>query len=192
MALIARMDLQRITLVCQDWGGILGLTIPMEMPERFKRLIVMNTALTVGLSPGEGFMSWLAFSRTRPDYSVAGLFQRSVPGITAAEAAAYEAPFPDARYRAGARVFPAIVPITPEMPGAAISKQAARWWKTSWRGDSFMAIGLQDPVLGEQVMMGLHRLIPNCPPPLRLEDAGHFVQERGDVVARAALAHFNR
>ena len=168
------------------------MTLPMEAPERFSRLLVMNTALAVGRHPGEAFMQWLQFSRDKPDYSLERMMKRSAPELTVEEAAAYAAPFPDSRHRAGGRDFPSLVPITPEMPGAALSRAAATWWKTSWRGDSFMAVGAEDPLLGPPVMRALHRLIPGCPEPLILEGVGHFVQERGDVVARAALAHFNR
>ena len=76
------------------------------------------------------------------------------------------------------------------MDGAAMGRSAMKFWKNEWSGPTFMAIGTQDPVLGPPVMHGLKRLIRGCPEPLELEDAGHFVQERGDVVARAALAAF--
>lgn len=192
LALIERLGLERITLVCQDWGGILGLTLPMEHPERFERLIVMNTAIVTGVvDPGPAFRAWQTFVATHPDLDVAGIMRRATPGITEEEAAAYGAPYPDVASKAGARVFPALVPVTPEMPGAEIGRQAVGWWQSSWKGRAFMAVGMKDKLLGELPMRMLHSLIPGCAEPMMLEDVDHFVQEQhGEAVARAALAYF--
>ncbi|MCA9650946.1 MAG: alpha/beta fold hydrolase [Myxococcales bacterium] len=191
LELVARLDLRGITLVCQDWGGLLGLTLPLEGPDRYARLLVMNTTLATGEAPPTpGFLAWRSFMASQPDLDVGRLMQRAVPGLGAAEAAAYSAPFPDARAKAGVRRFPAIVPVDPSMEGAAISREAARFWAERWSGQSFMAVGMQDPVLGPDVMAALRKTIRGCPPPLELPSAGHFVQEAGDVVAEAALASF--
>jgi len=187
---IEALDLRRVTLVVQDWGGLLGLTLPMEFPDRIDRLIVMNTGLGIGRSPGPGFDAWKAFVAARPDFDIAAMMKRSVPGITDAEAAAYDAPFPDQRYRAGVRRFPALVPVTPDMEGVEVSRSAAEFLRERWSGRSFMAIGMQDPVLGPPVMRALAQTIHGCPPPLELPHAGHFVQEHGREVAEAALAAF--
>jgi haloalkane dehalogenase len=109
-----------------------------------------------------------------------------VPGLTDAEAAAYAAPFPGPEYKAGVRMFPQLVPTSPSDPGADVSRAAAQWWSTRWEGPTFMAVGELDPVLGPPVMASLRRTIRGCPEPLVLAQ-GHFVQESGDVVARAAL-----
>ncbi|MEL6323979.1 MAG: haloalkane dehalogenase [Pseudomonadota bacterium] len=190
IALIERLDLKNITLVCQDWGGLLGLTVPQEMPERFARLIVMNTAIAVGQSPGEGFEAWKAFNRSQPDLDIANLMKRGTPILSDAEAAAYAAPFPDMSYKAGVRRFPEMVMVSPEMEGVDVSKTARTFWQDQWTGQSFMAIGMQDPVLGPPAMQALAKLIKNCPPPLEVADGGHFVQEWGDEVAAAALKSF--
>jgi pimeloyl-ACP methyl ester carboxylesterase len=190
MRLIEALGLERVTLVVQDWGGLLGLTLPMEYPERIDRLIVMNTALGVGRSPGPGFDAWQAFVAAQPDFEIGKLMRRSVPGLSEAEAAAYEAPFPDRRYRAGVRRFPAIVPVAPGMDGVDVSLRAAQFFRERWSGRSFMAIGMQDPVLGAPVMQALAQVIRACPAPLELPGAGHFVQEHGAVVAQAALEAF--
>jgi len=116
--------------------------------------------------------------------------KRSVPALSDAEAAAYAAPYPDARYRAGVRRFPAIVPVTPDMDGVDSSLRAAEFFREKWQGRTFMAIGMQDPVLGAPVMQALAKTIRNCPVPLELPEAGHFVQEHGRVVAERALAAF--
>ena len=122
--------------------------------------------------------------------AVGRLLKRSCPHLSDAEAAAYDAPFPDARFKAGVRRFPNLVPDRPDAPGAALSRRARDWWQEEWRGRSFMAIGAADPVLGEPVMLQLRAMIRGCPPPLVLEDAGHFLQEWGDRVASAALQGF--
>jgi haloalkane dehalogenase/tRNA(adenine34) deaminase len=191
LAFVRHHRLQGATLVCQDWGGLLGLTLPMELPGAFSRLIVMNTALGTGDIPlGEGFLAWRAFNNSQPDMDIAGLMRRAVPGITAAEAAAYAAPFPDASYKAGVRRFPNLVPDSPEAAGAALSRRARDWWGSAWDGQAFMAVGMTDPVLGPPAMRMLRGQIRGCPPPLELETAGHFVQEAGAVIVEAAMRHF--
>lgn len=189
---IERLDLRNITLVVQDWGGLLGLTLPMEMPERFKRLIVMNTTIATGETPGPGFEAWKAFAKANPDMDVGALMKRATPILSDAEVAAYNAPFPDVRYKAGVRRFPQMVMVSPEMEGVDVSRQAATWFSTQWSGPTFMAVGMKDPVLGPDVMARLRQTIRGCPAPLEIADGGHFVQEWGEEIARAAVAAFGR
>ncbi len=187
---IERLDLTNITLVVQDWGGLLGLTLPMEMPQRFSRLLVMNTTLAVGETPGDGFDGWKAYAKANLDMDVAALMKRSTPVLSDAEAAAYGAPFPDVRYKGGVRRFPELVMVSPDMEGADLSRRAAAWWSQDWRGQTFMAVGMKDPVLGPPVMAALRQTIRGCPAPLEIPEGGHFVQEWGDEIARAALKAF--
>ena len=186
-AFVEALDLQNITLVCQDWGGILGLTLPMDMAKRFERLLVMNTAIPVGQSPGAGFDAWRAFNRSQPDLDIAGLMQRATSILSDEEAAAYAAPFPDQSYKAGVRRFPELVMTDPDMEGVETSKKAAAWWQSEWGGETFMAVGAQDPVLGVGQMDDLRATIKGCPPPMIIDDGGHFVQEWGEDIALAAL-----
>ena len=189
LALLERLGLSRVTLVCQDWGGLLGLTLPMEMPGTFDGLVVMNTTLGTGdvaLSPG--FIAWRDYVAANPALDCGRLLARACPMLDAAEAAAYEAPFPDARHKAGVRRFPQLLPDRPDAPGAAVSRRARDWWRTAWHGRTLMAIGLADPVLGEPVMAQLRASIRDCPPPMRIPQAGHFVPEWGEAIARAAIA----
>ena len=186
---IEHLDLQEILLVVQDWGGLIGLTLPMAMRERFTRLLIMNTALGTGRVT-DGFRQWRDYANSQPDLAVGKLMQRTTPILSDAEAAAYDAPFPDATYKAGVRRFPNLVPDHDDAPGAALSREAAAFWKDDWRGDSFMAIGMQDPVLGPPVMQSMRRLIRGCPAPLEVAEGGHFVQEHGQPIAAAALRHF--
>ncbi len=189
LAFARALDFTDVTLVVQDWGGLLGLTLPLEMPERFSRLIVMNTALPTGDVPlSKGFLDWRAFSNSHPDMAIGKLLARACPHLTPAEAAAYDAPHPDARYKAGVRRFPNLVPEFPDSLGAAIGRAARDFWRNQWRGRSVMAIGMADPVLGPPVMRALHRDIRGCPLPLEFADAGHFVQEWGEQVAPAVIA----
>src|ERR1700680_2302207 len=167
IAFIETLNLGRVTLVCQDWGGLLGLTVPMDMPDRFDRLLVMNTALATGDAPlTEGFVAWRAWVNANPDLHAGRLLKRTCPHLSDAEAAAYDAPFPDARSKAGVRPFPTLVPDRPDPPGAELSRRGRAWWRDQWRGRSFMAIGAADPVLGEPGMVRLAATIRGCPPPL--------------------------
>jgi pimeloyl-ACP methyl ester carboxylesterase len=189
MRLIERLDLTHILLVCQDWGGLLGLTLPMAMPDRFTRLLVMNTGLGTG-QVTEGFRQWRAYSNSQTDLPVGRLLARGKPDMTPGEIADYDAPFPDARHKAALKAFPNLVPDGDDAPGAALSRDALAFWQRDWRGESFMAIGMQDPVLGPVPMRSLQQQIRGCPPPMEVADAGHFVQEWGAPIARAALRHF--
>ena len=189
LAFVERLDLSNVLLVVQDWGGLFGLTLAPAMPERFTRLLAMNTALGLGTLT-EGFRQWRTYSNAQTDLAVGKLISRGKPDMTAAEVAAYDAPFPDASYKAAVRAFPNLVPDGDDAPGTALSRDAATFWRERWQGDSFMAVGMKDPVLGPPAMAALARTIRRCPPPLEVPEAGHFVQEWGAPIAHAALRHF--
>jgi tRNA(adenine34) deaminase len=190
---IERLDLRRVVLVVQDWGGLLGLTLPMEAPHRYAGLLVMNTLLATGDEPlSAGFLAWREMCARNPEFSVGRLMARANPHLGAGECAAYDAPFPDGGFRAALRAFPVRVPDHPGAEGAAESRGAQAFWSRQWQGRSLMAIGLQDPVLGEPVMERLHAIIRGCPAPLRIASAGHFVPEEGEALARQALHHFTQ
>ncbi|MEM7376838.1 MAG: haloalkane dehalogenase [Pseudomonadota bacterium] len=188
---IEHLDLRNITLVVQDWGGLLGLTLPMDMRERFSRVLLMNTAIPVGEGVTKGFEKWKRFAAAAPEIPVGGMLAADGMGaVTLMDALAYDAPFPDNRYKAGVRRFPQMVPVEPGMDGVEHGVRARAFWSNDWAGESFMAIGMRDGVLGERPMQFLRTLVRNCPPPLEVHEAGHFVQEYGEAIARAALAHF--
>jgi tRNA(adenine34) deaminase len=189
--LIERLDLQNVVLVLQDWGGILGLTLPMAAPERYKGLLVMNTVLATGDAPlSAGFIAWREMCAKNPGFDIARLFARGNLHMSAEECAAYNAPFPDAGHRAATKAFPAMVPDAPDADGAALSRQARDFWQSQWVGQSLMAIGAQDPVLGLGVMRQLQTTINGCGEPMVLEQAGHFVQEHGRAIAQRAVQYF--
>jgi pimeloyl-ACP methyl ester carboxylesterase len=199
LAFVEELDLRNVCLVVQDWGGLLGLTLPMAAPQRYTRLIVMNTGLPAGEEAGEGFSAWRQFNRSQPDLDVAGLMKRATPVLSDAEAAAYAAPFPDKSYKGGVRRFPELVmlkekgaaDLTPlSKEGVETSLRARKFWSEEWTGVSFMAIGMADPVLGAPAMHALRKIIRNCPDPVEIAEAGHFVQEWGAPIAEAALARF--
>lgn len=190
LELVERLDLHNVVLVVQDWGGLLGLTLPMAAPSRYQGLLVMNTMLATGDLPlSAGFLSWRDMCAKKPDYEVGRLLSRGNPHLSDRECAAYDAPFPDRGHRAALRAFAPMVPEAPDADGAAVSCQAREFWRTQWQGRSLMVVGMQDPVLGWPVMNELHAHIRNCPAPLRMEQAGHFVQEHGEEVAQAALRY---
>jgi pimeloyl-ACP methyl ester carboxylesterase len=187
---LRRLELTNLTLVVQDWGGLLGLTIPVDMPERVARLLIMNTAFPTGTSPSPGFLAWRDYAKNNPDMEVGALFARGNASLTPAEVAGYDAPFPDARYKAGVRRFPQLVPVADEAADAevmALGRAARDFWSSKFDGKSFMGIGMADPVLGPKVMERVHAAIRGCPEPMRLQGVGHFVQDHGAPLARAAL-----
>lgn len=191
LELVERLDLRDVVLVVQDWGGLLGLTLPMEAPQRHRGLLVMNTTLAAGDAPlGPGFLAWREMCAKNPNFSVGRLLHRASPHLGAGEIAAYDAPFPDAGHRAALRAFPPMVPEHPDADGAAISRAAREFLRTQWQGRSLMAIGAADPVLGVPAMQALRAQIRHCPEPLVLPQAGHFVPEHGEAVAREAVGYF--
>jgi haloalkane dehalogenase len=191
LRLIEKLELKNVVLVCQDWGGLLGLTLPMDMPERFKRLLVMNTALATGFfKPNFAFYLWRTYSNLNPNLNIGGLFRQACKGISRAASEAYDAPYPNALHKAGVRMFPRLVATSPDQSSARIAQRATAWWRDEWTGESFMAVGKHDAILGPPAMNTLRSIIRGCPPPLEIS-GGHFVQEdAGAQIARAALEAF--
>jgi tRNA(adenine34) deaminase len=192
LELIERLDLQRVVLVVQDWGGLLGLTLPMEMPSRFYGLLIMNTMLATGDAPlSPSFLAWREKCARNPAFDIASLLAHGNPHLSTAQCAAYATPFPGNGHRAATRAFVSMVPDHPNADGAAISRQARVFWQTQWSGKTLMAVGLQDPSMGVQPMGHLQRIIRGCAPPVMLSESGHFVPEWGEPLARAASLFFD-
>lgn len=171
-------DLRGITLFCQDWGGLLGLRLVAEAPERFARVVAANTTLPEGDGATPGFLQWLRFSQDRPVMEVGRIVSRGVArGLSEAEIAAYDAPFPDEGYKAGAHVFPTLVPIRPDQASAAANREA--WRKLERFEKPFLTVfGDLDPILGA-LDKPFQERIPGARGRAhrRLPRAAHFLQE---------------
>lgn len=189
LKLLERLDLSNITLVCQDWGGLLGLTLPPAMPERFRRLLIMNTGFLTAPVTLPAFLSWKEDLLRDSPLPLDRFMKKYAPSLSEPEASADAAPFPDERFQAGVRKFPKIV-ADPDPLCIDTSTKATSYWQNDWEGDSFMAIGMKDEMLGPDLMYSMKSIIRGCPEPMEVTDAGHFVQEYGEDVARRALTSF--
>jgi haloalkane dehalogenase len=191
---IIQLNLSDITLVCQDWGGLLGLRLVAEHPDLFARVLAANTMLPTGdHSPNEAFLNWQTFSQEVKVFPVAGIIKgATVTALSTDELAAYDAPFPDETYKAGARQFPLLVPTTPDNPASDANRLA---WQTLQQFDKpFMtAFSDSDPVTagGDKIMQ---KLIPGCQGQVHttIEKGGHFLQEdQGKKLADVLLTFMN-
>ena len=195
---IEALDLRDITLVVQDWGGLIGLAVAMQTPERFARLVIMNTGLATGdVSLGEPFERWREFAVRLGTRLPIGRIVRG--GLARGEAApdaviaAYDAPFPDASYKAGAAAFPLLVPVGPDDPGAA-ELRATRDALSRWTKPALVLFSDGDPIT-KAGRPFFRRLIPSAKdqPRIVIKNAGHFLQEeKGEEIAGHILAFIDR
>ncbi|GAA6141041.1 tRNA adenosine(34) deaminase TadA [Hydrogenophaga sp. 5NK40-0174] len=191
LELVEQLGLTNVILVVQDWGGLLGLTLPMEAPGRYKGLLAMNTYLaTAENALPDGFVAWRDMCRRKPDFDIGRLLLRGNRHMSAREALAYDAPFLDKGYRAATRAFPEMVPHNADDPGAQLSRKASAFWRNEWQGKSLVVCGAQDPVFTPEAMAVLADGIRGCPEPIVMAEAGHFVQEHGLKIAALACDHF--
>ena len=181
-------------MVCQDWGGLLGLRLVAEHPDLFARVLAANTMLPTGdHSPNEAFLNWQTFSQEVKVFPVAGILKGgTVAPLSTDVLAAYNAPFPDETFKAGARQFPLLVPTTPDNPASDANRLA---WQTLQQFDKpFMtAFSDSDPVTagGDKIMQ---KLIPGCQGQVHttIEKGGHFLQEdQGNKLADVLLTFMN-
>ncbi len=180
------LGLDDVVLFCQDWGGLIGLRLVAEQPERFARVAASNTALPTGEGePPRAFLMWLAMSQHSPDLGAGQVVRAGSTSTIAAEVvAAYDAPFPDEPYKAAVRALPALVPIAPDQPGAA--DNCAAWVQlANYRRPFLTLFGDQDPITAGWDTQFQAR-IPGAAgqPHHTFIGAGHFIQEdRGEDVA---------
>jgi len=178
-AWLERVDLERITLVGQDWGGLIGLRLVAANPDRFSRVVVANTGLPTGDTPiSEAFLNWRKFSQETPEFDVSAILTMGCRTPPPEEAlAGYRAPFPDDTYKEGARIFPSLVPIEPDDPAAPANRKA---WEVLCRFEKpfLTAFSDSDPITGGGDAVFLER-VPGAKgqPHATIKGGGHFLQE---------------
>ncbi len=185
-----QMDLDGITLFGQDWGGLIGLRLVANTPHRFARVVVANTGLPTGDRPiTDAFLNWRKFSIETQEFPVGFIIKSGCKTSLPAEVvAAYDAPFPDESYKEGARIFPSLVPVTPDDPAAPNNRKA---WEVLQKFEKPFLTAFSD---GDPITRGGDRVFQNLVPGARgqphttIEGAGHFLQEdRGEELARVIV-----
>lgn len=182
-----QLNLKDVTLVCQDWGGLIGLRLLASRPDYFARAVAANTMLPTGEhEPGEAFLAWQKFSQEVPEFPVGKIIAGAVTCELAPEViAAYDAPFPDESFKAGARQFPVLVPTSSDDPASDDNKAAWEVLK-KWDKPFLTAFSDSDPVTGggEKVFQ---KLVPGTKgqPHTTIKNGGHFLQEdQGEALAQ--------
>lgn len=188
--MLESLDLRRVTLVCQDWGGLIGLRLAVEQPERFDRIVAANTTLPTGdQTPSTAFRMWRLVARLMPVFAVGMILQAgTVTQLPREVIRAYEAPFPDESYKAGARVFPKLVPTRPDDPASPANRAA---WEELKRWHKPFLTAFSD---GDPIMRGADRVfqkrVPGAAgqPHTTIRSAGHFLQEdQGERLAAVVV-----
>lgn len=194
-ALIMQLKLTDITLVCQDWGGLIGLRLVGEHPDLFARVVAANTMLPTGdHHPGDAFLNWQQFSQTTPVFAVGHIVRGGCATPLSDDViAAYDAPFPDDSYKAGARQFPMLVPIRPDDPASAPNRKA---WETlmQFRKPFLTAFSDKDAITSAAAPI-IRKLIPGCEGQAHttIENGGHFLQEdQGERLAKVVVEFMRR
>ncbi len=188
------LDLSEITLVCQDWGSLIGLRLAAENEQRFAMIVLANGGLPTGdQQMPMAFRIWRAFARFSPWFPIGRIIQSgTIADLAANVVAAYDAPFPSAAYKAGARAFPMLVPTTPDDPASEANRAA---WKAfnNWRKPFLTAFSNRDPITrgGDQAF---REKVPGAvgQPHTTIRNAGHFLQEeKGPELARVIIDFIN-
>jgi haloalkane dehalogenase len=192
---IEQLDLREVTLVVQDWGGLLGLPLAADMPERFARLVIMNTALPSGTTGANlPFKLWKAFARWVPGLPVGAILQfATVSRLPRDVLNGYKAPYPNRKYLAGAKVFPELVPVSADTPGAEVMKQTREKLRV-WEKPAFVIFSDRDPIMRGGGRF-FRRLIPTAKeqPEITIRNAGHFLQEdKGEEIAGHIIEFIQR
>lgn len=190
---LEKLDLKNILLFCQDWGGLLGLRIITEMENRFDMVIASNTTLPTGQFPmPEAFLKWRAYSQHSPGFDIGKVMDMgTVNSLTEDELLAYNAPFPSEEFKAGARIFPTLVPVEKDDPEAKKNREA--WEKLKlWKKPFLTIFGSKD-----FIMFGAEKAFQKLIPGAMGQDhvilpAGHFIQEdQGEALANMIIKFYN-
>ncbi|WP_046469719.1 haloalkane dehalogenase [Allosalinactinospora lopnorensis] len=188
--LVDELRLTGATLFAQDWGGLLGLRVLAEEPDRFARVVLANSGLPTGdHPPSEAFLAWQRFSRDKPGFQIGRVIGNgTASGLPDDVIAAYDAPFPDDSYTAGARIFPSLVPTSPDDPASDDNRRA---WEVLERWEKPFLTAFSD---GDPITSGweapFHTLVPGARDRQHptIKGAGHFLQEdAGSELARIII-----
>ena len=175
---IERLDLKNVVLVVHDWGGILGLTIPMEMEERFEGIILHNTVVTTGTQiMSESYVDWRKYCIDNPDLNVRAVIARTNRILNLKECNAYHAPFDNYDSKAALRALPKILPDSPDKEGADISRKASLWLNEKFDGTSVLLSGMRDPLYPQEVIKYLGNIVKETYILPGIDNAGHFLPE---------------
>jgi len=190
--LLDNLELKDITLFCQDWGGLIGLRLVAAQPERFARVVAANTFLPTGREPvSKAFKEWREFSQTSDKFDVGPIIQKAtITELSDAEVAAYDAPFPDDSYKAGARIFPSLVPIEADIPDAKANQAA--WANLSAYTNPFLTLfGDSDPITrGADKFLRAAIKGAKDQPHATIEAAHHFLQEDEGALIATKMVDF--
>ncbi len=187
LAFCRRLDLQNMTVIGHDWGAWFGATLPMALTDRMSGLVMVNGTLRKASVPlWRGFHVWRSLHNAERDPAVGGLIASQTRGLSADDIAAYDAPFPDADYKAGVRRFPNLVPTRVGQDGDAVSSEALAYLRTAWTGRTVIVAGAEDPVLGPH---GLQPLAAQLPKAIfrPVKNAGPFALEAADLFIEPLL-----
>jgi len=198
-AVVEHLRLHDITLVVQDWGGLLGLPFALKHGNLFSKLVIMNTFLPSAKASSifttffkaMPFFAWRKYAKNHPNLPIGKIIQRAtVSKLSTEVVAAYDAPFPNKRYKAGAEVWPSLVPIFFNNPAASHMKQARKALK-NWHKPALVMFSDKDPITGKFASF-FRKRIPSATkqPTITIRQAGHFLQEDKGVEIAQHIVNF--
>ncbi len=190
--MIDKLELNNIILVLHEWGGTLGLTLPMEMPEKFFKIVCFNSYLATGnVRISDSYKKWLNHNKDNQDLNIRALMARTNRILSLSECNAYGAPFPDKNYKSAIRALPSIFPLNSKDPGAKISQDSELWWRDNQLNQIILVNGVRDPLIPIENMKILSSLISKNGVINTIGNAGHFVPEWGMEFGNKLFSELN-